>query len=164
MTPHPPAPEFLTPEESKQLCARLLEVLPEMKTRYDEILREWRGEDPGAYTVYEDLLPPALFSALLENDAPELVARIFELIEEICSTGSEAAQTMVAVCVLEGLVGDSQRLINAEPFMGVATRQALRRMESSYRIVPHGISHARQRLTGVLCFSLAAVALACLAC
>ena len=71
MTGHPSEPI-----RWENLSAVLIECLPELKDEYEQELRDWMPDSPGAHVVYGDLLNPYLDHLLALGDDVSL-ERVF---------------------------------------------------------------------------------------
>lgn len=104
----------------------LLIAVPELRPAYEQMLKEWRGELPGAYIVYGDLFVDYIVALSEETDKPAklgaLVRAMLHL--EVLSAHSDFdVWCLSKVGVLEQLFGTKGRMERLAPFMGRATRR-----------------------------------------
>lgn len=87
---------------SLELNHLLISNLPQLKKRYDEILRREDGESTSPYVVYGDVLALQLESALKEDHLDDCKA-FFGFIEKALALHDEKLENVIAVSVIENL-------------------------------------------------------------
>jgi len=95
----------------------LLAALPELRPKYEENLESLAGP----YVAFSVLLNPLLWKLLESEGKQDDLHRIFTLVEQLATDSDYRVRTLVAVEVLEPLVGESIA-VPAIGYMGSATR------------------------------------------
>ncbi len=103
------------------MSERLIEAVPELRLKYESQLNWWGDEKPGRHIVYGDLLNPYLISLLEENGQKDVLGRIFALLEALSQHEDILVREVVAVTVLETLVGHRDIWEKARKLMGKET-------------------------------------------
>ncbi|SRR5260370_41902744 len=105
----------------------LLEVLPELEERYKQGLSWWQGpEPPGQYIVFGFVAKPALWELLSSGSDPAFLKRIFSFFEGMARSSDIHVVNLLQVGVLEGLVGERDRLTAAWGYMGEGSKKLAR--------------------------------------
>lgn len=107
-----------------ELVARLLDLLPELRSAYElEVATWWVDDTPGPHVVFGDLLAPQII-ALLRSGQDELkLHKIFRFLEELAADPVSDVQEVVAFSVVERLADDQALLSAAGRYMGPRTRR-----------------------------------------
>lgn len=93
------------------VVSRLLYVIPEIRSEYEEEEARWGGDQPPAHIVYGSVFPKfinRIISEEPENGKKELsdiVNRAFDLIEELTNSDDFETRCVVEASVLESLLG-----------------------------------------------------------
>ena len=97
-----------------QLTATLARAVPELRIPVETEKRWWKGETPGQHVVFGDILSPFLVAELERGDRPELLTRIFALLEEMARSEDVLVQEVAQQSVLSDLCGDQpwSKLLN----------------------------------------------------
>lgn len=114
----------------ENLGEKLVQEIPELRPKYEEELRWWGAEKPGAHIIYGDVLDPHLMS-LLDSDLNEERAlnRIFVFLEQLANHEDIHVQEVLAVTVCEDLSANKERLAKARKYMGPQTLQICQEVE-----------------------------------
>ena len=118
---------------NSKVNSRLLEKFPELEQVYREELKSWRDEEPGAHTVYGELLNPYLRNLLESGDNPDALKRAFDLVEAMCGDEDVHVQEVAVVTVLEGLEWNSEWREAMRPYLGPLSKQAVRDLARDWR-------------------------------
>lgn len=110
----------------------MLEALPELRGKYDDLLSWWGEGKPGNHVVAGLLLNPLLARALRSSDRAVL-RRAFELLERMVTSEDDAVVNVAAVTVLEQIVTNPHLLRSASQHMGLRTSELTERVESWLR-------------------------------
>jgi len=92
---------------SKELNLKLIQNIPEVKEKYIEETSWQDGNDTGSHVVFADVLVPYIKEQLLKDNA-EIVARIFDFIEDLLGLDDEYANEVIALSVIESLMFESE--------------------------------------------------------
>jgi hypothetical protein len=122
----------LTEVTYQNLGDKLVEAVPELRTRYEQELQWWGEEEPGAHNIYGDVLDPFLIS-LLKSESKSLaeeetLKRVFDFLEELANNDDSRVQDVAGATVLERLHGAGE-LQRARSYMGPRTLQMSREIE-----------------------------------
>jgi len=98
------------------------DAVPELQDKFQELLR-WHTDPPGLYTLFAQVLKPALLPALSSGSDPGLLKRIFDFFEAMAGSSDLQVRNLLQVEILEQLVNDKNKLSSAWPHMGEATRE-----------------------------------------
>jgi hypothetical protein len=111
--------------EYENLIPALLERVPELSDGYDELVRQYGGEDPpvGAHIVFGILVTPLIMESLAQGvEHGDFLTRLFQLLEEMAVARDDEVKNVVVVSVLERLGRDPTALLAARALMGDATQ------------------------------------------
>jgi hypothetical protein len=111
------------------LASRLLDAVPELKSRYEAELRWWGEERPGPHIVYGDVLMPYLIPLLEAQGGAQTLERIFAFLELLARNEDLHVQEVLQMTVLERLGDSRQWLDRAREFMGERTLQLSHEIE-----------------------------------
>lgn len=107
----------------EKLGEKLPEAVPELAKKYDEMLKDWAPERPGAHVIYGDLLNPYLLSLLEVGEQDDQVRRIFRFIERLAGDPDPRVREVVQVTICERLGDNPKALDAAKSYMGDHTRR-----------------------------------------
>jgi len=110
----------------------LVDAVPELRSQYEQEVKWWGEEEPGAHNIYGDLLTPHLISLLKSDEQEDTLKRIFALLEKLANHEDVHVQEVVAFSVLEQLGGDKELLQKARRYMGPKTLQFSHEVEKSW--------------------------------
>jgi len=105
----------------EKLDTELLMVLPELRERYKEESRWWKGEHPGQHIIFGDLLNPFLIVLLERGGDHALLKRAFAFLEKMAKSQDIRVVNVVAVTVCERLGDNPTWLAKARNYMGPCT-------------------------------------------
>ncbi len=112
------------------LAEKLVEAIPELKSQYEQELKWWGDEEPGAHNIYGDLLTPYLISLLKSDAQEETLRQIFVFLEKLANHDDVHVQEVVAFSILEQLGGDRELLMKARKYAGPKTLQFSHEVEA----------------------------------
>lgn len=113
----------------QNLGDKLVEAVPELRSQYEQELKWWGEEEPGAHNIYGDVLNPYLLSLLKSGTQENTLKRIFAFLEKLANHEDVHVQEVVAATVCERLVGDKELWAKARKYMGPKTLQICREIE-----------------------------------
>lgn len=100
---------------SKELNLKLLELLPEIRERYEDEVSWQEGDATGSHTVFSDVLFPYVMDNL---DDVEVTKKVFCVIEKILELHDEYADEVIALSVLENLFYEQESIYRFEEYLG----------------------------------------------
>lgn len=117
----------------ENLSSKLVEIVPEIREKYEEKLKWWDDETPGPHIIYGDVLTPYLISLIeSKGDHDEILKRIFDFLEVLAKHEDEHVQEVVAVTVCERLIDNKRWIQKAREYMGTETLKISYEMEKAW--------------------------------
>ena len=110
---------------------KLIEYIPELKKKYEEEVKWWDAEKPGAHNIYGAVLCPYLEDLLNAEKIgknEEVLIRIFQLVEKLANNPDVKIQEVASVTVLEYLMDNKSLILKAKEYMGDTTLKFLREL------------------------------------
>jgi len=104
----------------------LLKILPELRPLYDRELESWKGQKPGQYIIFEDLLRSYILPLLDSRENDEVMRRIFGFFESMAESEDIQVVNLLQVGELEFLITRSPLLSMAWRYMGEKTKALTR--------------------------------------
>lgn len=123
----------------------LLEALPELRPAYEKNVESLTGP----YVAFSVLLNPLLWKLLESEGAEDDLRRIFTLVERLATDSDYRVRTLVAVEVLEPLVGEPIA-VPAIGHMGPSSRALFAECEQFIETIRRGSSDPFRRLSSWL--------------
>ena len=100
---------------------KLIEAVPELRWAYDELLDLWKGEQPGQYIVYGDILKPFMIYLHGGYLGAEILRRIYDFMEALVTQDDFDLTNLVRVGLLEFLVAEPDLWGSSQKFIGPRT-------------------------------------------
>lgn len=110
---------------------KLIENVPELKKKYEEEVKWWGSDKPGAHNIYGAVLCPYFEELLLSKTIgqnEEILIRIFKFMEELANNQDVKIQEVVYATVLEYLMDNKPLILKAKEYMGDTTLKFLREL------------------------------------
>jgi hypothetical protein len=104
----------------------LIGRFPELGGAYGKWLDSWKGERPGQYNSWGELVSPYFRDLLKSKRDPNTLKRIFEFFEEMAGSDDVHVVNLLQVEELEFLTAKPELLAYAWEFMGEKTKALTR--------------------------------------
>lgn len=112
---------------SANLVHQLRIAFPELESRYEDQLQKYKGEgEPSNYEVVGYILQPRLKEALEKGEEGEFLVRAARFLERVCTSRDLEALNVVWIEIFEWLMQRPGELKVLWPFLGNATKSAMR--------------------------------------
>ncbi len=122
--------ELEHPPEYASLNDELIEVVPEIRKAYEDLLRRYGGDQiPGPHIVFADILSPHLAQLARRRDATRLRS-IFGLLERFARHENSDIGDVIALSVIAPLVDDCPKKFWLG-FLGPTMKEMVTDLESS---------------------------------
>mgnify|MGYP000014816106 FL=1 len=100
---------------SKELNLKLVELLPEIKERYEDEISWQEQDDTGSHIVFGDVFFPYIIENLSDK---KITKKNFDVVEKILELHDDYADEVISLSVLENLFYEQSAVDSFKQFLG----------------------------------------------